>query len=107
MLFVSNAGNQFVSYQWYENGVAMSGETQQRLYRPDGLPGSYYCQLVTTDGKTIYTCEQTFDEVQPSRSEGTKQTIVIRKYRVTPHVYIIQTETDGIVETKKILTPYE
>lgn len=107
VLFVSNAGNQFVSYQWYENGIAMSGETQQRLYRPKGLPGSYYCQLVTTDGKTVYTCEQTFDQIQPSRSEGAKQTTVIRKYRVSPHVYIVQTETDGIIETKKILTPYE
>ena len=107
VLFVSNAGNRFVSYQWYENGVAMSGETQQRLYRPEGLPGSYYCQLSTTDGKTIFTCEQSFDEAKPSRSEGTNSTTVVRKYRVSPHVYIIQTETDGIIETKKILTPYE
>lgn len=107
VLFVSNAGNRFVSYQWYENGVAMSGETMQRLYHPEGLPGSYFCQLTTTDGKTIYTCEQNFDEVQPSRSEGSAQTTVIRKYRLSPHVYIIQTETDGMVETKKIVTPNE
>ena len=108
VLFVDNKDGKFVSYQWYENGVMMSGETMQRLYRPEGLPGAYYCQLITTDGKTITTCEQTFDKIQPSRSAGqTASSKVVRKYRVSPHVYIIQTETDGIIETKKILTPYE
>ena len=72
VLFVSNADNNFVAYQWYENGVAMTGETKQSLYRPEGLPGLYYCQLVTTDGKTLNTCEQAFDDVQPSRDESTK-----------------------------------
>lgn len=107
VLFVSNADNKFIAYQWYENGVAMSGETMQRLYKPEGLPGTYYCRLTTTDGKTITTCEQSFDKVQPSRSAGQAPTQVIRKYRISPHVYIVQTETDGIIETRKILTPYE
>lgn len=107
VLFVDNKDGKFVSYQWYENGVAMSGETQQRLYRPEGLPGAYYCQIMTTDGITITTCEQSFDKIQPSRSAGQAPKQVIRKYRVSPHVYIIQTETDGMIETKKILTPYE
>lgn len=107
VLFINNKGGQFVGYQWYENGVKMDGETAQRLYKPEGLPGTYYCQLTTTDGKTIYTCEQAFDKVQPSRSEGSSSATIVRKYRVSPHVYIIQTETDGVVETKKILTAYE
>jgi hypothetical protein len=107
VLFINNKGGQFVGYQWYENGVRMDGETAQRLYKPEGLPGTYYCQLTTTDGKTIYTCEQAFDKVQPSRSEGSSSATIVRKYRVSPHVYIIQTETDGVVETKKILTAYE
>ena len=107
VLFIDNKAGLFVGYQWYENGVKMDGETAQRLYRPEGLPGTYCCQLLMKDGKKIYTCEQTFDKVQPSRSESTTPATVVRKYRVSPHVYIIQTETDGVVETKKILTVYE
>jgi len=108
VLFVSNKDGKFVGYQWYENGVMMTGETMQRLYRPEGLPGSYYCRIMTTDGTTINTCEQSFDKVQPSRAAGQNATSqVVRKIRVSPHVYIIQTETDGVVETQKILTPYE
>lgn len=107
VLFIDNKTGLFVGYQWYENGVKMDGETAQRLYRPEGLPGTYCCQLLMKDGKKIYTCEQTFDKVQPSRSESTTPATIVRKYRVSPHVYIIQTETDGVVETKKILTVYE
>lgn len=107
VLFIDNKAGLFVGYQWYENGVKMDGETAQRLYRPEGLPGTYCCQLLMKDGKKIYTCEQTFDKVQPSRSESTTPATIVRKYRVSPHVYIIQTETDGVVETKKILTAYE
>ncbi len=107
VLFIDNKAGLFVGYQWYENGVKMDGETAQRLYRPEGLPGTYCCQLLMKNGKKIYTCEQTFDKVQPSRSESTTPASVVRKYRVSPHVYIIQTETDGVVETKKILTAYE
>lgn len=107
VLFIDNKAGLFVGYQWYENGVKMDGETAQRLYRPEGLPGTYCCQLLMKDGKKIYTCEQTFDKVQPSRSESNTPATIVRKYRVSPHVYIIQTETDGVVETKKILTAYE
>ena len=107
VLFIDNKAGLFVGYQWYENGVKMDGETAQRLYKPEGLPGTYCCQLLMRNGKKIYTCEQTFDKVQPSRSESTTPATIVRKYRVSPHVYIIQTETDGVVETKKILTAYE
>lgn len=107
VLFIDNKAGLFIGYQWYENGVKMEGETQQRLYKPEGLPGTYCCQLLMRDGKKIYTCEQSFDKVQPSRTEGSSSATIVRKYRVSPHVYIIQTETDGVVETKKILTAYE
>ena len=109
VIFISNAGNQFIAYEWYENGVAMSGETMQRLYKPEGLTGTYYCRLTKTDGKVITTCEQSFDKIQPSRSVGDPApNQVVRKYRVSPHVYIIQTiREDGFVDTKKVLTPYE
>jgi|GEM_PF-2218447 len=107
VLFISNKDNLFTGYQWYENGMKMEGETSQRLYKPEGLPGAYYCRITTKEGKTITTCEQTFDQVQPSRTDSTEPAKVIRQYRVSPHVYIIQTQTGEEIETKKILTPYE
>ena len=107
VLFISNKDNLFTGYQWYENGMKMEGETSQRLYKPEGLPGAYYCRITTKEGKILTTCEQTFDQVQPSRTDSTEPAKVIRQYRVSPHVYIIQTQTGEEIETKKILTPYE
>ena len=108
VLFIDNKAGQFVAYQWYENGVALTGETQQRLYNPAGLPGNYYCELTMSDGKKVKTCEQTFGDVQPSREANNETpSQEIRRYRVSPHVYIIQIKTGNEIETKKIMTPYE
>jgi hypothetical protein len=108
VLFIDNADGRFVAYQWYENGALLSGETQQRLYNPNGLSGSYYCVMTTTDGKQIYTCEKDFDKVTPSRTQSSAPAAtVVRKVRVTPHVYIIQESTGDETRTRKILTPYE
>jgi len=108
VLFIDNSDGRFVSYQWFENSAPMSGETQQRLYNPNGLTGSYYCRMTTTDGKTIITCEQDFDDITPSRSvNGGTPAAVIRQYRVSPHVYIIQERIGDETVTRKVLTPYE
>ena len=32
VLFVNNGDSIYVAYQWYKNGAALNGETQQRLY---------------------------------------------------------------------------
>lgn len=111
VLFINNGAGLYMAYQWYADGIAMPGETQQRLYDPKGMKGTvvkYHCQLTTATGATLYTCPLTFDETPRSADNTTATTTqVIRKYRVSPHVYIIQTEVDGVIETKKILTPYE
>ena len=108
VLFIDNSDGLFVSYQWYENGSPMVGETQQRLYNPNGLTGSYYCRMTTTDGKTIYTCEEDFDDVTPSRCVNNDEPgFVINRYRVSPHVYVIQERVGDQIITRKILTQYE
>ena len=121
VLFVSNKEGLFTAYQWFADGAAMSGETLQRLYDPKGLSGSnivYYCQLTTTDGKTLYTCPQTFDDVTPSRTVDTtpakvKATTLYdsmgRVIKTTPHygIYIVVEELEnGEIRTRKI-TVYE
>lgn len=117
VLFVDNSDKLFTAYQWFADGVAMSGETLQRLYDPKGLSGSnilYYCQLTTTDGKTLYTCPQTFDDVTPSRTVDTtpakvKATTMYdsmgRVIKTTPHfgIYIVVEELEnGEIRTHKI-----
>ncbi len=66
VLFIDNFEERFTAYQWYHDGQPMAGETLQRLYDPNGLNGLYYCQMTTTDGLTIVTCEQDFGQVQKS-----------------------------------------
>lgn len=116
VLFVSNADGRFVSYQWFADGVAMPGETMQRLYDPKGLAGTttlYQCRMNTTDGKTIYTCPQTFDDATPSRTQDTGSSAPIKKIYDTmgrhvngtpaQGIYIVVMEIDGEQVTSKML----
>ena len=108
VLFVENKDGRYVSFQWFENGILMPQETQQRLYNPNGLPGIYRCEMKTADGSTFVTCSYHFNEVPRSADNTTApQMQIIRQYRVTPHVYIIQVQVGETIETRKILTPYE
>ena len=113
VLFISNPNGQYVAYQWFKNGQPMQGETLQRLYDPNGMAGTndlYHCQMTLVDGSVITTCPQTFDQTQRSAEaskNGNNQQQVIRRYRVSEHVYIIQTICGDRVETQKIFTSYE
>ena len=113
VLFISNADGRFVSYQWYKNGSLMYGETQQRLYYSKGLRGTYQCVMTTKDGKTIYTCPQDFEDVQPSRSAGPEPNKVQTemydamgraiKGQPSKGIYIVIEEIDGERTAKKII----
>ena len=108
VLFVENKDGRYVSFQWFENGIALPNETQQRLYNPNGLPGLYKCEMKTADGRTFVTCSYHFNDVPRSADNTpTPQAQIIRQYRVSPHVYIIQTQIGETIETRKIITPYE
>ena len=109
VIFISNKGNLYTAYQWYKDGVELTGETKQRYYDPTGLKGTlaeYYCRMTTTDGRTLYTCPQTFDNIPRSAEQGGQggeQQQIVSTYRVSPHVYIIRIQTGDQVETKKIM----
>lgn len=113
VLFISNADGRFVSYQWYKNGSLMYGETQQRLYYSKGLRGTYQCVMTTKDGKTIYTCPQDFEDVQPSRSAGPEPNKVQTemydamgrtiKGQPSKGIYVVIEEIDGERTAKKII----
>ena len=113
VLFISNADGRFVSYQWYKNGSLMYGETQQRLYYSKGLSGTYQCVMTTKEGKTIYTCPQDFEDVQPSRSAEPEPNKVQTgmydamgraiKGQPSKGIYVVIEEIDGERTAKKII----
>ena len=112
VLFISNESGRFVDYQWFKNNQIMNGETGQRYYDPSGMKGTadtYYCRMMTTDGKSIITCTYTFDTAPRSadKNKDSQAPQDVRRYQISPHVYIVQTMRDGQIETIKILTPYE
>ena len=94
-------------------GSLMYGETQQRLYYSKGLKGTYQCVMTTKDGKTIYTCPQDFEDVQPSRSAGPEPNKVQTemydamgraiKGQPSKGIYVVIEEIDGERTAKKII----
>ena len=113
VLFISNEQGRYISFLWFKNGAAMPQETQQRYYDRAGMKGTtdtYYCRMGTTDGRTVITCLYTFDEV-PRSAESHRNTdkpaTIIRRYRISPHLEIIQMQTEEGILTQKILTTNE
>ena len=109
VLFIDNSSNRCAEYQWFENGKEIPGETGQYLYNPNGLPGTYFCRVTTTDGAVFYTCELPFEQVTRSRdvTNDKQPAQIIRQYHVSPHVYVVHEQIGDKVQTRKIITPYE
>ena len=51
-----NGGYDFTAFQWYENGVLLSGETRSYLNRPLIIGGEYSALLTEKDGTQLMTC---------------------------------------------------
>lgn len=51
-----NGGYDFVAFQWYENGVPLTGENRSYLYRPLVMGGEYSALLTEADGTRSMTC---------------------------------------------------
>ena len=107
VLFVENKDQRYVGFQWFENGMMLPGETQQRLYKPEGLPGVYMCEMTTSDGSRFVTCSYRFDQVPRSADNTPEPAQIIRQYRVGAHFYIVQVRVGDEIHTTKIITPYE
>ena len=70
LLFVDNGDELFVSYQWYQNGVPLPGETKQYLYTEgvvlEGDGNFYYAVATRSDGGEVISCEGLFEDFSPS-----------------------------------------
>lgn len=70
LLFVDNGNEEFVSYQWYKNHVAMDGETKQYIYTQGVVlkgDGNIYHVIATkTNGEQVISCEGRFEDFSAS-----------------------------------------
>lgn len=74
VLFADNADEQFVSYQWYEDSVAIVGATRQFYQLTDTInPHFYHVEAMTTDGRIRTSCVQLFGQFRPSVSNQPAQ----------------------------------
>jgi len=62
VVLCNNSSNLFSAYQWYKDNTAISGATKQYYCDPQGLSGSYYVQVITTNGETLKTCPATYNK---------------------------------------------
>lgn len=62
VLICDNSSNEFVSYQWYKDGMPIDGETNQYYSEAGGLDGSYYVMAQNRVGEwgasNIIICEK-------------------------------------------------
>ena len=109
VLFVDNSSGDYVGYQWYCDGVAISGANRQDYYTGAPLQNdghSYYVVLTRADGTTDVTCPMSFGDAAPSAplNPGDRQAAPyhVRRVMVGPHVEIIETVyEDGSVDVQK------
>jgi hypothetical protein len=58
VVLCDNKSNNFSSFQWYKNGVAINGATDQYYSDPEGLVGTYSLNLKTVSGQELQTCSK-------------------------------------------------
>lgn len=68
VIFCSNAGGEFVAYQWYKDSVAIEGAVKQYYYNPtEGLAGaSYMVKAVKKSGEAVYSCSMDYSAIPRS-----------------------------------------
>ncbi|MCR4029588.1 MULTISPECIES: MBG domain-containing protein [Flavobacterium] len=56
VLFFDNNSKDFVAWQWYKNGIAVSGATRQYYNENQALNGTYFVIATNKEGKAIKSC---------------------------------------------------
>ena len=59
VLLFDNTSNEFVQWQWYKNGSAIPGATNDYYSESPSLNGQYYVIATESDGQQVQTCPLT------------------------------------------------
>lgn len=106
-LFVDNSDSLYVAYQWYHDGAAIAGATDQyyRVTEAGGPSGTYHVEMTCADGSVVSTCPRTFAAAKPSATlypATAAGVAAVRTYDVSDHFRIVVTYyEDGTVFTDK------
>jgi hypothetical protein len=80
-----NGGYDFTAFQWYENGVPLSGETRSYLYRKLTMGSEYSVLLTEQDGMQLMTCPLT---AEPQTEVSLYPTVASPRQQI--HCYIAE-----------------
>ena len=109
-LFVDNSDSTYVTYQWYVNGQAIEGATEQyyRILGEVNNTDEYYCIVNAGTDSEVELCHTTVANAQPSNEiypyQPQKQEVARRSYALTPEVRVVViTYSDGTCDIEKQL----
>lgn len=109
-LFVDNSDSTYVTYQWYVNGQAIEGATEQyyRILGEVNNTDEYYCIVNAGTDSEVELCHTTVANAQPSNEiypyQSPKQVVARRVYTLSSEVRVVViTYSDGTCDIEKQL----
>lgn len=109
-LFVDNSDSTYVTYQWYVNGQAIEGATEQyyRILGEVNNTDEYYCIVNAGTDSEVELCHTTVANAQSSNEiypyQSPKQEVARRVYTLTSEVRVLViTYSDGTCDIEKQL----
>ncbi len=108
VIFVPDPDLVYTSYQWYHNGAAIAGATEQFYYDSEGLSGLYHCVMHTSAGNVVEACPADFDDLTRSADlnpgNGNVLPVSRQSWWISPHIRIVVTTfSDHSVQAEKQL----
>ncbi len=89
VIFFDNSSDDYVQWQWYKNGVAVSGDTSQYYSETPSLNGQYYVVATNKAGQQVQSCTLSITanapipggiKVSPNPASGGSQVTVTSNY---------------------------
>ena len=101
-----NGGYTYTAYQWYKNGVMLTGETKSYLYLGNGSlnpADKYTVELTRTDGEKMTTCEFTPEERASLLPTVVSPSEKIRISNMSVDGYVIFCDMSGLIYNRQLV----
>jgi hypothetical protein len=103
-----NGGYAFTAFQWYKNGLEMTGETKSYIYEKDefNFTDAYSALLTNSAGKQIFTCDFTPERlpsasiqtiVRPQQAINMNENGAAVIYDIAGTVYSVRQSTENTI----------